>query len=56
MAQWVLMSSNTLDSLTETLAVLSDHEAMEQLAEANRAVVEGDVIRGVDAVWALRPS
>ncbi len=52
----VLMSPDDLESLEETLAVLSDNEAVEQLAAAHRAYVEGDVVRGVDAVRALRPS
>ena len=37
-------------------AVLGDSEAVEQLAEAHRAYVEDDVVRGVEAVRALRPS
>ena len=38
------------------MAVLGDSEAVEQLAEAHRAYVEDDVVRGVEAVRALRPS
>ncbi len=52
----VLMSPDDLESLEETLAVLSDNEAVQQLADAHRAYVEGDVVRGVEAVRALRPS
>lgn len=51
----VLMSPQDLESLEETLAVLADCDAVGQLAEAHRAYVEGDVVRGVDAVRALRP-
>ncbi|MCY4176785.1 MAG: type II toxin-antitoxin system Phd/YefM family antitoxin [Acidimicrobiaceae bacterium] len=50
----VLMSPEDLDSLEETLAVLSDSAAVEDLAEAHRAYLEGDVVRGVEAVRALR--
>ena len=52
----VLMSPDDLESLEETLAVLGDTDAVEQLAEAHRAYVAGDVVRGVDAVRALRTS
>ena len=34
--------------------MLGDSEAVEQLAEAHRAYVEGDSVRGVEAVRALR--
>ena len=50
------MSPEDLESLEETLAVLGDSEAVEQLAEANRAYGEVDWVRGVEAVRALRPS
>ena len=52
----VLMSPEDLESLEETLAVLSDSKAVEQLAEAQRSYVEDDSVRGVAAVKALRPS
>lgn len=52
----VLMSPEDLESLEETLAVLGDREAVEQLVEAHRAYADGDVVRGVEAVRALRPS
>ncbi|HXV72773.1 MAG TPA: type II toxin-antitoxin system Phd/YefM family antitoxin [Acidimicrobiia bacterium] len=51
----VLMSPDDLESLEETLAVLEDSEAVAELVEAHRAYLEGDVIRGVEAVRALRP-
>ena len=46
---------NGLDSLEETLTLLSDSEALRELAPAQRAVAEGDVVRGVDEIRALRP-
>ena len=52
----VLMSPEDLESLEETLAVLADSEAVEQLAEAHQAYLEGDAVRGVETVRALRPS
>ena len=52
----VLMSPEDLESLEETLAVLGDSEAVEQPAEAHLAYVEDDMVRGVGAVRALRPS
>ena len=50
----VLMSPRDLESLEETIAVLSDSEAVHQLAEAQRCCNQGDVVRGVEAVRALR--
>ncbi len=50
----VLMSPEDLESLEETLAVLGDPEAMIDLAEGERDLMEGDVIAGIDAVKALR--
>ena len=52
----VMMSPDDLESLEETLAVLNDREAVAELAEAYRACGEGDVVRGMEAVRALRPS
>lgn len=52
----VLISPDDLDGLEETLAVLSDTEAVKALGEAEAAVASGDVVRGVDAVRALRSS
>jgi prevent-host-death family protein len=51
----VLISPEDLESLEETLAVLGDAEAVAELVEAHRAYLEGDVVRGVEAVKALRP-
>jgi hypothetical protein len=44
-----------LESLEETIAVLGDSVAVAELVEAHRAYLEGDVVRGADAVTALRP-
>lgn len=52
----VLLSPEDLDSLEETLALLSDGEAVRALTEAESAVAAGDVVRGVDAVRDLRPT
>jgi len=51
----VLISTDDLESLEETVAVLGDSEAVAELVEANRAYVDGDVVRGTEAVKALRP-
>ena len=51
----VLISPEDLESLEETAAVLGDSEAVAELVEAHRAYLQGDVVRGVDAVKALRP-
>ena len=52
----VLISPDDLDSLEETLDLLSDHVAIKELVEAAAAVASGDVVRGVDTVRSLRPS
>lgn len=49
------MSPDNLGSLEETLAILGDSDALRELAGAHRAHAEGDVVRGVDEVRALRP-
>ncbi|MDH3259792.1 MAG: type II toxin-antitoxin system Phd/YefM family antitoxin [Acidimicrobiia bacterium] len=51
----VLISPDDLESLEETLAMLGDSEAVAELVEAHRAYLDGDVVRGVEAVQALRP-
>lgn len=51
----VLISPVDLESLEQTLATLSDPEEIRAIAEAEREIAEGDVVRGVDAVGALRP-
>lgn len=50
----VLISADDLESLEETLAVLSDRKAVRELAEAEAAVAAGDVVRGADALRELR--
>jgi len=50
----VLISPHDLASLEETLAVLSDPEALADIREADAAYAAGDVVRGVDAVRRLR--
>lgn len=51
----VLISPEDLESLEETLAVLGDSEAVADLVEAHEAYLRDDVVRGVEAVRALRP-
>jgi len=51
----VLLSAADLAELEETLSVLSDPQALADIREADAAYAGGDVIRGVDAVRALRP-
>jgi prevent-host-death family protein len=50
----VLISPEDLSALEETLDLLSDKQAMGELREAEQAVAEGDVVRGVKQVRRLR--
>lgn len=50
----VIISPDDLAELEETLAVLSDPQAMADIREADAAYRTGDVVRGADAVRALR--
>ena len=50
----VLISVEDLAGLEETIAVLSDTDVVRAVAAAEAAVAAGDVVRGVDAVRALR--
>lgn len=50
----VILSPEDLAELEETLAVLSDSEAVADIKEAEAAYAAGDVVRGVDAARALR--
>ncbi|WP_313315498.1 type II toxin-antitoxin system Phd/YefM family antitoxin [Dietzia maris] len=51
----VVMSPDDLAALEETLDVLSDPSALADIREADAARARGEVVRGVDAVRALRP-
>jgi antitoxin YefM len=51
----VLISTEDLDGLEETIAVLSDPDAMAGIRESDAAAARGDVVHGVEAVRALRP-
>jgi len=50
----VLISTDDLDELEETIAILGDEQAVRELREAERAIAAGDAVRGVDSVRALR--
>lgn len=50
----VIISPEDLAELEETLAVLSDAGALADIREADAAYAAGDVVRGIDAVRALR--
>ncbi len=50
----VLISSEDLAELEETLSVLGDAAALADIREADQAYARGDVVRGVDAVRQLR--
>ena len=50
----VLMSTEDLEELEETLSVLADPEALAGIRAADEAYAAGDVVRGVDAVRGLR--
>jgi antitoxin YefM len=51
----VILSPEDLAELEETLAVLSDPEALADIREADLAHQAGDVVPGADAVRALLP-
>jgi len=51
----IILSPDDLGQLEETLAVLSDPEALADIREGDQAYLEGAVVRGVEAVRALRP-
>ena len=50
----VLLAYDDLAALEETLDVLSDPEALADIRQAEAEVGRGNVVRGVDAVRALR--
>jgi antitoxin YefM len=49
----VVISPADLAELEETIAVLSDPEALADIREADAAYAQGDLVRGVDAVRRL---
>ncbi len=49
----VVISPADLAELEETIAVLSDPEALADIREADAAYARGDVVRGIDAVRRL---
>lgn len=51
----VILSNEELTALEETLAVLADPQVLADIRAADAAYATGDVVRGVDAVRALRP-
>ena len=50
----VLISTDDLASLEDTISLLSDPDAVRALHDADAAVATGEVVRGVDAVRGLR--
>ena len=50
----VLISPDDLAQLEETLEVLGDPGALAEIREADATYARGDVVRGVEAVRALR--
>jgi prevent-host-death family protein len=50
----VLISTDDLEALEETIAILGDEHSVRELGEAERAIAAGDAVRGVDAVRSLR--
>ena len=50
----VVLSSEELSALEETLTVLSDPEVLADIRDADAAYARGDVARGVDAVRSVR--
>lgn len=50
----VILSSEELTALEETLAVVADPGVLADIRAADAAYATGDVVRGVDAVRALR--
>jgi antitoxin YefM len=52
----VLIGYQDLAALEETLEILSDPNAVAAIRASRDEVAQGDVVRGVDAIRALRPS
>lgn len=51
----VLIGYDDLESLEETLDILSDPEALNEVRQAEAEVTRGEVVRGAEAIKALRP-
>ncbi|MPZ65764.1 MAG: type II toxin-antitoxin system prevent-host-death family antitoxin [Pseudonocardiaceae bacterium] len=51
----VLIGYEDLQALEETLDILSDPHARDDLAQAREALATGDFVEGTDAVRRLRP-
>ena len=51
----VIIHPDDLAQLEETIDVLSDPAALADIAEADAAYAQGDVIGGIDAARRLRP-
>lgn len=49
----VLVSVEDLDALEETLAILSDPDAMKAIRAGEAALIDGDAVEGVDALRGL---
>ena len=50
----MILSTDDLAEVEETLTVLGDPQALADIREADAAYAAGDVVRGVEAVRALR--
>ena len=51
----VIISPEDLAQMQETIDVLSDAHALEDIREGDAAYARGDVVRGIDAVRRLKP-
>jgi prevent-host-death family protein len=51
----VLIGYDDLAALEETVEILADPQARTELQDARDEVARGEVVRGIDAVRALRP-
>jgi len=51
----VVIGYDDFEALQETLDILSDPQAMAEIHQAETELARGDVVRGVDAIRALRP-
>lgn len=51
----VLIGYDDLAGLEETLDILSDPEALNEIRQAEAEIARGEVVRGVEAIRALRP-